>query len=113
SLQCALLLNKIQPNTGIGRAARAALETTGMPVLRTVLAWRVAYQEVMASGQGLCDYAPASPADLEVRRLFDELLALSRGETLEPTTARHQPAPRAAARGAWRPRPGGRVPARP
>lgn len=100
SLKCALLLNKIQPNTGIGRAARSALETTGMPVLRTVLAWRVAFQEVMASGQGLCDYAPSSPADLEVRKLFTELLALSRGENLEPKTARHQPTSGAAARGA-------------
>ncbi len=53
---------------------REALASVGIPVLRTELFTRVAYQEAVNVGQGVAQYAPRDPAATEVRALFDEIV---------------------------------------
>src|SRR6185437_8109097 len=57
-LQACVLITRKQGRTALGRAARKVLEATSLPVLDTELGSRVAYQEALASGQGITTYAP-------------------------------------------------------
>lgn len=68
---CALITKK--RNTKISDSAREVLGAVGLPVLSTEFFYRVAYEELPASGMGIADYAPDSPAASEVRSLVDEL----------------------------------------
>ncbi len=74
ALDARIVLNRVRPNTAIGKAARATLAAAGLPVMAAELVDRVAHPESMASGQGPTTYAPGSLAALEVSSLFDELL---------------------------------------
>lgn len=79
-MRAAIIITRKQARTALGRVAREALEATGLDVLRTELGYRVAYQEALATGQGVTEYAPRDPAAAEVRALLDELLALAGGK---------------------------------
>lgn len=70
------LVTRKVAGTVIGAGAREALEGAGIPIMRTELGFRVAYQEAPATGLGAAQYAPGSEAAVEVRQLADEVLAL-------------------------------------
>jgi chromosome partitioning protein len=78
-LACVLITRK-QGRTALGRAARKVLESTGLPVLDTELGSRVAYQEALASGQGITTYAPRDAGTREVFDLLDELGRMFHGQ---------------------------------
>jgi chromosome partitioning protein len=73
-LKAAIVLNKVMPRTALGKGARDVLSESGLPVLRTELQHRVAYQEAIGAGQGVTAF-DRSGAALEIQKLFDELLA--------------------------------------
>lgn len=75
--------------TALGRGAREALAAGELPILRTELGARVAYQEALAAGQGVTTYAPRGNAADEARSLFDEVLALK--EAVHVQARRHAP----------------------
>jgi len=81
TLQAAVLITRKIARTTIGQGAREVLSSTGMPVLESELAMRVAYQEAPAAGLGIAQYAPNDPAADEVRHLVAELLALTSRKT--------------------------------
>lgn len=72
-LVAVVLINRVKVGTAIGKGARDVMKESGLPVLRTELADRVAYQEALAAGQGVTTYAPTSTATVEVTNLFNEL----------------------------------------
>lgn len=74
-----VLITKKAARTTIGKEARTALSTCGLPLMATELGWRVAYQEAPAAGLGVAQYAPQDDAADEVRALVTELLAFRRG----------------------------------
>lgn len=73
SLRAVVLLTRIQGTTTVGRGAREVLRDCGQGVLGTELGYRVAYQEALAAGLGVTDYAPSSPAAREIGALMNEL----------------------------------------
>lgn len=75
-LKAVALVTRKVPGTVIGKGARESLAEAGVPLLRTELGFRVAYQEAPAAGLGVAQYAPTSEAATEVRELTDEVLAL-------------------------------------
>jgi len=50
-LRGVVLITRRQGRTVLGKSARAVLEASGLPVLETVLSYRVAYQEAIAAGR--------------------------------------------------------------
>lgn len=89
-LQAAIVLTRKQPRTAVGKVARSGLEASGLPVLRSEISYRVVWQEVLALGAAISTYDRGEAA-LEVRRLFDELEAITLGEQnheQEPTPTR-------------------------
>jgi chromosome partitioning protein len=72
-LQAFILITRKAANTVIGQGARAALAELGVPILRSELHYRVAYQEAPAAGLGVAQYAPTDAAAGEVKSLVDEL----------------------------------------
>src|SRR5262249_16225733 len=84
ALQGCILITRKQGRTVIGKRAREALVASELPVLRTELGYRIAYQEAVGAGQGVTTYAPSDVAAVEVRNLVDELLAMT--ETKETRT---------------------------
>ena len=96
TLRGAIVITRKQGRTAIGQAVRNALEGTGLPLLRNELGYRVAFQEALAAGLGIGQYAPGTPASFEIRRLFDEVAALG---TLDvQKDPEHRPAKAAARR---------------
>jgi chromosome partitioning protein len=79
-LRACVLITRRQGRTVLGKGARAALEASGLPVLRTTLSHRVAYQEAIAAGQGVTTYARKDPAAREIEDLFDELKEFHHGK---------------------------------
>jgi chromosome partitioning protein len=78
-LACVLITRK-QGRTSLGKSARKVLEATGLPVLGTELGSRVAYQEALATGQGITSYAPRDAGSREILDLLDELGELVHGQ---------------------------------
>jgi chromosome partitioning protein len=78
-LACVLITRK-QGRTAIGKAARKVLESTGLPVLETELGSRIAYQEALAAGQGITNYAARDAGTREIFDLLDELGRLFHGQ---------------------------------
>ncbi len=72
-LVACVLITRKQGRTALGKSARKVLESTGLPVLRTELGSRIAYQEALAVGQGITTYAPRDAGSREVFALLDEL----------------------------------------
>jgi chromosome partitioning protein len=88
-LRAAIVITK-QTRTALGRGVREALAGAGVPVLRTELGYRVAYQEAINLGRGVTAYDRGEAA-LEVRRLFDELMAEDGAKTDGKKTKRRKP----------------------
>ena len=80
TLRACVVITRKQGRTALGKAARKVLESSGLPVLRSELAHRVAYQEALAAGQGTTTYAPSDRAADEVRALFDEIKEVCDGQ---------------------------------
>jgi chromosome partitioning protein len=87
SLRGAVLITRKQGRTALGKGARSVLEASGLPVLRTELGYRVAYQEAMAAGQGVTAFAPRDPATREIFNLLDELKRYHHGKEASPDFA--------------------------
>jgi chromosome partitioning protein len=79
-LRGCILITRKQGRTSLARAARSALETSGLPVLATELGHRIAYQEALAVGKGVTTYAPKDTASQEIQNLVDELTRFYHGE---------------------------------
>lgn len=79
-LRAFVVVNKVQGRTAMGKGAREAAASAGLPVLRTALGQRVAYGESVTAGLGPTTYAPRDPAADEVRALFDEIVRTAKGE---------------------------------
>jgi chromosome partitioning protein len=78
-LACVLITRK-QGRTALGKAARKVLESTGLPVLDTELGSRIAYQEALATGQGITSYAARDAGTREIFDLLDELGRVFHGQ---------------------------------
>src|SRR5579859_3134776 len=78
-IACVLITRK-QGRTALGKAARKVLESTGLPVLDTELGSRIAYQEALASGQGITSYAVRDAGTREIFDLLDELGRVFHGQ---------------------------------
>jgi len=78
-LACVLLTRK-QGRTALGKGARQVLESAGLPVLESELASRVAFQEALATGQGITTYAPRDAGTREIFDLLDELERMFHGQ---------------------------------
>jgi chromosome partitioning protein len=79
-LQACVLLTRKQGRTALGKGARQALTASGLPVLKTELGLRIAYQEAIAAGMAPTTFAPRDMAAHEVRALFDEVFAFGRAD---------------------------------
>jgi chromosome partitioning protein len=68
-----ILITQMQGGTVVGKAAVAQLQTLGYPVFDTIIHTRVAYQEAMAAGMSVLEYAAESKAAQETHALFAEI----------------------------------------
>jgi chromosome partitioning protein len=80
SLKGCILITRKQGRTALGKSARAVLETSGLPVMKTELGYRIAYQEALACGQGVTSYAPRDAAAREINHLLEELETFHHGQ---------------------------------
>ncbi|MBV9950287.1 MAG: AAA family ATPase [Myxococcales bacterium] len=72
-LHACVLITRKQRRTALGRNARQVLSASGLQVLETELAFRVAYQEALATGQGISTFAPRDAGAREIHDLAVEL----------------------------------------
>jgi chromosome partitioning protein len=79
-LRACILITRKQGRTSVAKSARAVLETSGLVVLSTELASRVAYQEAIAAGCGVTKFCPKDAAAHEIRNLLDEVTRFSHGQ---------------------------------
>ncbi|MEO7327723.1 MAG: ParA family partition ATPase [Minicystis sp.] len=86
-LRACVLITRKQGRTALGKGARAVLETSGLGVLRTELGYRIAYQEAVASGQGVTTYSPRDPAAREIVNLLEEIQRFHHGQEASPDFA--------------------------
>jgi chromosome partitioning protein len=75
-LKAAIVLNRVQRRTSIGKGASQVLAEAGIPVAKSWLGYRVTFAEAVAAGLGPTTYEPKSSAADEVRALCDETTAL-------------------------------------
>jgi chromosome partitioning protein len=68
-----ILVTQMQAGTVVGKAALDEIHTLGYPVFDTIMHTRVVYQEAMAAGMSVLEYAGDSKAAQETRALFDEV----------------------------------------
>jgi chromosome partitioning protein len=76
-LIAAIVINGKEARTALGRGAREAVSSAGLPVLIADLCQRVAFAEACAVGKGVTTYAPKTPAAAELRAIVDEIEALT------------------------------------
>jgi chromosome partitioning protein len=76
TLKVAIVINKKRSGTAAGRGAREALADAGLPILKTEIGLRQAFQEALAAGLGVGRYAPKDTAAEETRALVTELLKM-------------------------------------
>nr|ABX46805.1 putative cobyrinic acid A,C-diamide synthase [Myxococcus fulvus] len=76
-LAVALVLTMCLPRTVVGRSARDVVAEAGIPVLSASTTHRIAWQEALAAGVGVAQYAPHDKAADEARAVVDELLVLT------------------------------------
>jgi len=81
-LQAAIILNSVT-RTVLGKSLRQSVGELGLPVMATELGQRVGFAECLASGQGITDYAPGTPAALEMSKFVDEIEAMLAGQEVE------------------------------
>lgn len=80
TLAACVLVTRKQGRTALGKAARAVLASTGLPVLATELGYRIAYQEALAAGLGVTSFSPRDPAAKEIQALLDEVQRFDHGQ---------------------------------
>ncbi len=68
-----LLITQMQAGTVVGRMALEEIRTLGYPVFDTIVYARVVYQEAMAAGMSVLEYASDSKAAQETQALFAEV----------------------------------------
>ena len=78
-LRAAICINKKRARTTLSKGARDVLVATGIPVLKTELGFRQAYQDAITAGQGVAQYAPRDLAAAEIRELVDEVVQMTQG----------------------------------
>ena len=76
-LQARLVITRKLPRTSLGKSARDVAATAPLPLLAAETTYRVAWQEALAAGCGVAQYAPADAAARELRAITDEVLALN------------------------------------
>lgn len=86
-LRAGVLITRKTQRTVVGEQARAVLEAGALPVLRTELCYRMAYQEAPASGLGVAQYAAGTAAAAEIAALVDELMEVNTGGSEKTNTA--------------------------
>jgi chromosome partitioning protein len=69
-----LLICRKIVGTRVGKEAREALETYGIPLFTSEISQRVAFVEAMISGRSVLNFAPHSEAAEEIRRLCEEII---------------------------------------
>jgi chromosome partitioning protein len=69
-----LLICRKIVGTRVGKEAREALETYGIPLFASEISQRVAFVEAMISGRSVLNFAPHSEAAEEIRRLCEEII---------------------------------------
>ena len=69
----AILLTMRKAGTVFNLAGQEQIAALGYPVCETVLYHRITYQEAIAQGMSVVEYAPHSKAAQEMRALFQEL----------------------------------------
>lgn len=74
-LKAAVLITRKVARTVLANSAREILSGFGLPILKTELGFRIAYQESLAAGKGAAQYAPNDVVAEEVRALTDEILS--------------------------------------
>ncbi len=79
-LRAAILITRKQGRTALGKGARTVLEGSELPVLKTELTQRIAYQEAIAAGMGVTSFAPRDAAAKEIMSLLSEIEEFSHGE---------------------------------
>jgi len=72
-LAAMIVINRIKTGTALGKGARKALADAGLPIAKTELCDRVAYQEALAAGKGVTTYAPTDKATIEIQALYNEI----------------------------------------
>lgn len=72
-IDASILINRVKRGTAIGKGARGILKEANLPVLKTELGDRVAYQEAMAAGQGVTSYVAKHIATTEIKSLYKEI----------------------------------------
>jgi chromosome partitioning protein len=76
-LRAVIVLTRVQAATRIAQTTREALAEASVPVLRAELGYRVAFQEALAAGRGVSEYAAGDPAATELQAVLDEVLHLA------------------------------------
>lgn len=79
-LSACLLVTRKQGRTALGKGARTVLASSGLPLLATELGYRIAYQEALAAGMGVAEFAPRDPAAKEINALLTEVLRFAHGQ---------------------------------
>lgn len=74
-LKCGFVISRKIGNTVIGREIRTMASVIGIPILTTEIAQRVAYAESLTMGRTIFEWAPGSPAAVEIERLTKEILS--------------------------------------
>ena len=74
-LKCGFVISRKIGNTIIGREIRTMASVIGIPILTTEIAQRVAYAESLTMGRTIFEWAPGSPAAVEIERLTKEILS--------------------------------------
>lgn len=77
ALKAALIITRRMPRTTLGKALRDTLKESGLPTFRGETTTRIAWQECLAAGQGVAQYAPRDAAASELKAIVDELLTFA------------------------------------
>ena len=77
-IKAAIVLNQVIKNTNISREVQQSLsdiaEEYELTTCKTTLYSRVAYKESVSEGKGVCEYAPKSKAEAELKSLYEEVI---------------------------------------
>ena len=74
-LKARFVVNRLVSNTAIGREVADALKDYPFDVFKTVITQRVVFAESAAAGLSVLEFAPKSPATLEIQALVSEIEA--------------------------------------
>ncbi|MDE0113979.1 MAG: AAA family ATPase [Albidovulum sp.] len=75
SLECGFVVSRRIANTVIGRDIRQLAAESGIPVLASEVAQRVAFAESLTMGKTIGEWAPGSLAEQEMTKLAEEILS--------------------------------------